>query len=114
MDIAITNTIGKQTFNAVYFGNGDGTFSRSTQPSVTSLNAATTIADFNGDGIPDFAAINTTNNAVGTLLGTQVTSGVIQGIKLAPGKHVITSVFSGTTNLEPAAGAPVTVTIPAI
>ena len=108
-DIGITKTVGKQDFDLVYFGAGDGTFPRSTEPRATNLNVSTIISDFNGDGIPDFAAISPSNNTVGTLLGTQVTTGSIQGVKLPVGAHVITPMYSGATSLDPGEGSPLTV-----
>jgi len=112
-DLAITETIGKHAAVAVFFGAGDGTFPRSTTPRQTSFITSTAITDFNGDGIPDLVATAPDSNAVGTLLGTQVTTGAIHGINLAPGTHVITPTYSGSTNLESSDGPPITITIAA-
>lgn len=112
-DLAITETSGKQVVVVIYFGAGDGTFPRSNTPTATSLNTSIVIADFNGDGIPDVAAANPGGNVVGTLIGTQVTTGANHGITLAPGTHVIMSIYPGSTSLAPSSGAPRTITVAA-
>jgi hypothetical protein len=54
----------------VLLGNGDGSFAA---PSITDLGygyyTSAAVADFNGDGRPDFAATNPDNATVGVLLG---------------------------------------------
>ncbi|HTC49877.1 MAG TPA: FG-GAP-like repeat-containing protein [Candidatus Aquilonibacter sp.] len=53
----------------VYYGNGDGTFTEGT-PYPTGSNGAYTLitADFNKDGHPDLAVLNTNNDNVSILL----------------------------------------------
>jgi hypothetical protein len=75
LDLAVTNWGGSASSNnavRVFLGNGDGTF----QPPVTypvgsqtSLPAAIVPADLTGDGYPDLATANYSDNTVSVLLG---------------------------------------------
>jgi hypothetical protein len=56
---------------ALLEGNGDGTFNRIRQFYTGDGNPAAVIADFNGDGMPDIAAVN--NDVYGGLNGSFVT-----------------------------------------
>jgi sugar lactone lactonase YvrE len=54
----------------IFLGNGDGTFKTGTEISGTgSGTISVAIADFNGDGIPDLAVTNYSDDTVGILLG---------------------------------------------
>lgn len=111
-DLAITETIGNQIETVVFLGAGDGTFPRTTTPKVTPFYKSTVIADFNGDGIPDLAGTNPSNNSVGVLLGNQTTTGAIHNIMLLmPGTHVITPTYSGTSTLASSVGPPLTLVV---
>lgn len=65
LDLAILNpgTI------SIYLGNGDGTFTLSSSPVTGNYAYSFTSADFNRDGIPDFAVTNYLTNTVKILLG---------------------------------------------
>jgi|SRR5579872_752724 len=74
-------------------GNGDGTF----QPPVgywveTAFAWALTVGDFNGDGVPDWAAINGTVGTIGVMLSTPFKS-------ISPGSLNFGSQGVGTTSL---------------
>ncbi len=55
----------------VLLGNGDGTFTRKSTPSVGTFPTSIAVGDFNGDGIPDLATANSYGGgeAVTVLLG---------------------------------------------
>jgi hypothetical protein len=53
----------------ILLGNGDGTFQPAISFPVDKTPHTLTIADFNGDGIPDIAAANWCSNDVSVLLG---------------------------------------------
>ena len=113
-DLLVTELIDNQPSVIIFTGAGDGTFPHSSAPTATLFAASSVVADFNGDGIPDFAASNLTNNAVGVLLGNQTTTSSISGITLTTaGTHIITPSFSGTNSLAPSVGPPLTIDIPA-
>ena len=54
---------------AILLGNGDGTFTYSTFPLVTSGGLPATVADLNGDGFLDIAFSNSTSGKLEVLLG---------------------------------------------
>jgi hypothetical protein len=57
---------------AILLGNGDGTFAApimASTPGSDPINSQSVVADFNGDGIPDLAVIDTDNSVVDILLG---------------------------------------------
>jgi hypothetical protein len=64
-----TNTYGLGYVD-VFLGNGDGTLQPKTPHRVDSSPQYLLVADFNGDGIPDIAAITTLGSEVSVLLGT--------------------------------------------
>ncbi len=70
------------------------------------------IGDFNGDSVPDLAALDLRNNTVGVLLGEQNIMGSIHGIVLStPGTHTISATYSGFGTFAGSTGQPVTVNI---
>jgi hypothetical protein len=52
----------------VLLGNGDGTFTNKSTPSVGSTPQSIMLGDFNGDGLPDVAVVNQGSNTVTVLL----------------------------------------------
>jgi Flp pilus assembly secretin CpaC len=68
-DLVVVN----QTDNtaSVLLGNGDGTFTAATNSPLATGQAPTavTIADFNGDGIPDFAVTDPQTDSISVYLG---------------------------------------------
>jgi hypothetical protein len=74
LDLAIASTVccsGTTSFLAILLGNGDGTFTAAPNVPSPSQVSAVTVADFNGDGIPDLAFSNNyaSNNSVVIMLG---------------------------------------------
>ena len=97
-DLAVTKTFNAQSSVVLFLGAGDGTFPRSTPPKATLFSASTVIGDFNGDSVPDLAALDLRNNTVGVLLGEQNILGAIHGIVLStPGTHTISATYSGSS-----------------
>jgi hypothetical protein len=71
-DLAVANMAGENSPGTVtvLLGNGDGTFTPVSASSSTGEGPAAMVAgDFNGDGIPDLAVVNTTSGSVTILLG---------------------------------------------
>jgi len=54
---------------SIWLGNGDGTFTLKSSPATGVLPQSVAIADFNGDGIPDLAVANYSDNTLTILLG---------------------------------------------
>jgi hypothetical protein len=111
-DLAVTKGTGTQTSVVLFLGAGDGTFPRSTKPKPTPFSASTITGDFNGDSIPDLAALDLRNNTVGVLLGEQNIIGAIHGITLStPGTHTISAIYSGFGTFAGSASQPVTINV---
>ncbi|MGA9670577.1 MAG: TIGR03118 family protein, partial [Terracidiphilus sp.] len=68
-DLAVAN-LGDNTVT-ILLGNGDGTFTHATGSPITVGRGPISIAagDFSGDGVPDLAVANVTDNTVTILLG---------------------------------------------
>ncbi len=67
--LTINTTIDHRDSISVLFGNGDGTFQQPvTTPRPQGPLGPAVVADFNGDGILDVAALNQSANAVGVFL----------------------------------------------
>ena len=71
IDLVVANFNGNNTTNvSTILGNGDGTFANTTTYQTGSHPVGVVSADFNGDGKPDLATVNTYDNSVSVLLGT--------------------------------------------
>jgi Bacterial Ig-like domain (group 3)/FG-GAP-like repeat len=113
-DLIVTELINNQPSVVIFLGAGDGTFPGSTTPTATPFVVSPVIADFNGDGLPDLAALDPTSNTAGALLTNLITAGTLDGITLSkPGTHVITATYSGTSALASSVGSPLTIVVPA-
>ena len=113
-DLIVTELINNQPSVVVFLGAGDGTFPHSTMPTATPFITSPVVADFNGDGLPDLAALDQGSNTMGALLTNLTTPGTLDGITLSkPGTHVITVTYSGTSALAPSVGSPLTIIVPA-
>jgi len=68
-DLAVANVTGSVGVT-ILLGNGDGTFRAASAIQATgSQPASIAVGDFNGDGIPDLAVVNTGSDTVTILLG---------------------------------------------
>ncbi len=72
--------------NRIYllFGNGDGTFSAGLTASTEAAPSWMVQGDFNGDGKPDFATVDTSSSTVNVFLGAQLSTVVPVTIQTAP------------------------------
>jgi polyisoprenoid-binding protein YceI len=68
LDLAVANNTNPSSLT-VLLGNGDGTFTLKSSPSVGNNPVSIAIGDFNGDGILDLAVANSSDNTVTVLLG---------------------------------------------
>jgi hypothetical protein len=69
--VTVNSTVDNHDSLSVMFGNGDGTFRSpitSARPQGALVSAL--VADFNGDGMLDIAAVNSSTNSVSLFLGT--------------------------------------------
>jgi hypothetical protein len=102
LDLAVTNGDWNSTAGAVtiLLGNGDGTFTATaTSPATGYGPDAIAVGDFNGDGIPDLAVLNTCGINV-----TTCDSGTHAGsvtILLGNGDGTFTPAASPTTGINP-------------
>lgn len=84
LDLIATNYgLGAISTVSILLGNGDGTFGAATQYGTTSSSSYATaysgvVADFNGDGYPDYASANYGNNTIGVLLNKGDGTGALQ------------------------------------
>src|SRR5262249_26966138 len=68
--LTVNSTVDNHGSISVLFGNGDGTFQRPIfTPSPQGALGSAVVADFNGDGNLDVAAVNPTGNAISLFLG---------------------------------------------
>jgi hypothetical protein len=82
-DLAVANTDYASDYVSVLLGNGDGTFQSPVAYAVGSSPLSLVTSDFNGDGRPDLATANSTDQDVSVLLGLNKTFA-------APGAFVTT------------------------
>jgi flagellin len=66
----------------VSLGNGDGTFAAATSTTTAAGLTDTGIGDFNGDGVLDLAAVNSTTGALVTVFQDAATSAGLPSIDL--------------------------------
>jgi hypothetical protein len=68
--LTVDSTVDNHDGISVMFGNGDGTFQKPvTSPRPQGGLGSAVVADFNGDGILDVAAVSTSTNTVSVFLG---------------------------------------------
>jgi hypothetical protein len=84
---------------SVFPGNGDGTFGANTDYTVGGNPYWVAIADFNGDGLPDMAAISTNYPfGVTILLQERTESATATGVAVFPaGSHLVDASYPGDT-----------------
>jgi hypothetical protein len=73
LDLVFSNSCGTGcTANtiSIFFGNGDGTFQPGFSETVGNAPHSVAVGDFNGDGRPDIAVVNSADNTVTLLLQT--------------------------------------------
>jgi len=66
LDLAVTLSSG--FFVSVLLGNGDGSFASPLQFETGTAPSSVAMGDFNGDGLPDLAAVNYAVNGVSVLI----------------------------------------------
>jgi sugar lactone lactonase YvrE len=69
LDLAVSASNAGQVTLTILLGNGDGTFTATTSPTVGHFPDSIAVADFNGDGIADLAVTSVDDNIVTILLG---------------------------------------------
>ena len=92
---------------SILLGKGDGSFAEVPQTFSSSGNyyviSSLGLADFNGDGRPDVAAVFSSNNTVQALLvePTQTTTATVNGISpTGPGQHQVEASYPGDNNYD--------------
>jgi len=69
-DLAVINAVANQSNGiSVFLGAGNGGFTWAVSPAVGTDPSSMVVGDFNGDGIPDLAVVNSTSQTVTVLLG---------------------------------------------
>ena len=101
-DLAVSNSLSQSVW--VFLGNGDGTFTQANNLGTVygSEPAGVAVADFNGDGIPDIAAVNaavnngTYNNVSVFLTGGASSTATATGISpVGTATHMVDAMYAG-------------------
>jgi Bacterial Ig-like domain (group 3)/Chitobiase/beta-hexosaminidase C-terminal domain/FG-GAP-like repeat/NHL repeat len=116
-DVAVLNDYTVQ----VLISNGDGTFtpgaSLDSGAETDPDNLTLTVGDFNGDGVPDLASVNSDADLVAVSLGvrTQVASASLTNVGVSgAGTHNVEAVYSGDSNFAPSTSNTVALTAAAV
>ncbi|MGA7155862.1 MAG: FG-GAP-like repeat-containing protein [Acidobacteriaceae bacterium] len=100
-DLAVVNATASTTPVVLLLGNGDGTFTSDVGPSagVAPVNGAA--ADFNGDGLTDFAVTDSASSRVSVFVSEfsgQATATVASISPVGTGTHYIDASYTGDTH----------------
>jgi Bacterial Ig-like domain (group 3)/FG-GAP-like repeat len=98
-DLAVSNRFDNTV--TVLLGNGDGTFTIKSSPSVGNFPLSVAVADFNGDGISDLATANIGDNTVTVLLSqiTQTATATLKNTVVQSGQiHQVEASYLGDMN----------------
>jgi hypothetical protein len=82
LDLAFAIESGSLVGSDVFFGNGDGTFTKTSAPGFDSISTALAVGDFNQDGYPDLAAPQDADESVYVALGSA--TGTLTDSKVTP------------------------------
>ncbi len=100
-DVAIVNDVE----TAIFISNGDGIFTEATtvaeNPAINPANDVVTIGDFDGDGVPDLAQVNSNLNVASIYLTSRSTSSKVNFNSLTvpgTGTHNIEASYSGDSS----------------
>ena len=99
-DLALVTTEPNTAPVALLLGNGDGTFITVLGPTAGLNPIDGAVADFNGDGLSDFAVTNTTSNTVSIFLDQysgQATATVTGVSPVGTGTHSIVASYTGNS-----------------
>jgi hypothetical protein len=100
-DILVVPAVGGTATTTVLFGKGNGTFSATTGPATGNAPLYGVIADFNSDGVPDFAISNAADSTLGIYL-TQTSStatAVVNNISpVGTGPHLVDATYGNSTS----------------
>jgi hypothetical protein len=103
-DLALVTTQPSTAPIALLLGNGDGTFTTVAGPTTGLDPIDGAVADFNGDGLSDFAVTNTTSNTVSIFLDQYVgqATATVTGISpVGAGTHYVDASYTGNTLYAP-------------
>jgi hypothetical protein len=91
---------------AILLGKGDGTFAApvmASSPGTNPINAQSVVGDFNGDGIPDLAVIDSADSSLDILLGNgdgTFTTVAMQPTLSGTPSYIATGDFNGDGKLD--------------
>lgn len=97
----------------VLLGNGDGTFTSQSTPTVGDSPLSIATADVNGDGNPDIVVTNVGDDTVSVLLNqiTQTATASASGVDVpGTGPHQVQASYSGDTNYNSSNSSAITLT----
>ena len=110
-DLAVGNDISPGTVN-VLLGKGDGTFSNFLESTTANYFYGLAGADFNGDGVPDLAAIDSLQSKVAVLTATLTETATAIAGSVTPvgiGLHLVEASYVGSNTTGPSVSSVVSI-----